>query len=302
MPPNKERPDWQGIWERLRKLGIEFDENRRNGIVEAFERLPDSTPIGGRSLLERYVKHHMAFHVHLRVGCVGGTGPLKASKLCATFEWPRGVFLQNLELEFWSVHFHMAESEHEVREMKVAMLVGVPEFLQDRKRLLGRILPVRKRLQPLDVCAKSWPDSPEAIRWLPSPGDASTRGIPPTGVEGVDGEADAPPLVVRVFSSEGNNSGRRVSVRQGKLPNEMVERRAEVVDDITDDRPPFLHRRLPEGFTVEDYLACFYFNLGVDSVSVAIDERLDPFIQQAHVHIRPLDLRPTSIQRVAHGC
>jgi hypothetical protein len=174
MPPNREHPDWQGIWERLRKLGLEFDYDRRNGIVEAFERLYNPAPVDWRSLLERYVEGDAEVHVHIRTRACVLPDVLDASNLCATFEWPGDVLLNDSERNFWCQGArhdspNVVEYDEEVGEVKVAVLVRVPEFIENRKRLFGRILPAAKRLQLLDDCAKVWPDSPEATRYLIRP-------------------------------------------------------------------------------------------------------------------------------------
>jgi hypothetical protein len=235
--------------------------------------------------------------------------------LCATFGWPGTILLNNSELDFWREGkrldaSNVVEPDQEMGEVKVAMLVDVPEFVENRKRLFGRILPTVKRLQRLDNCAKVWPDSPEATRYLfprptgppVSPGDAPTTGaISLAGVDGVNGEADVSPFATRSLS--GYRGGRGVPVGEGKLPDEVVERGAEVVDHIPDDGSPEFDRRFPEPFTVDDYLAGLQVIQGVEFVQVAIvDKRIDLLVQEAQVHIRPTYLGPTSaeVRSVSH--
>jgi hypothetical protein len=313
MPPYREHPNWQGIWERLRKLGLEFDHDRRNGIVEAFERLYNPAPVGWRSLFERYVEGDAEIHIHIRSRVSIFPDIFEAANLCATFKWPRGVLLDDSERKFW-----LGDARHESpniveggakeSEMKVAMLVDVPEFVENGKRLFGRILPAVKRLQLLDDCAKVWPDSPEATRYLfprpfgppISPGDASPGGVLSTRVSGVDGEADVPPLAPRL-TSPGDRVRRGVPVGDGELPNEVIERGAEIVDDISDDSPQYLDRGFR--FTVDEYLGSLPVVLGSDVVRTHIlGERLDPFTKEIQVHIRPIYLGPTSteVELVGH--
>jgi hypothetical protein len=197
---------------------------------------------------------------------------------------------------------NIVEYDADESEMGVAMLVDVPEFVENRKRLFGRILPTVKRLQLLDDCAKVWPDSPEATRYLfprpvgppISPGDVSSRGVLSTRVNGKDGEADVPPLTPRL-TSPGDRVRRDVPVGESELPNEVVESRAEVVDDISDDGSPLFdsgHR-----FTVDEYLGSLPVVLGFDFVRIQIlGERLDPFVEELQVHIRPTYLSPTSTE------
>jgi hypothetical protein len=301
MPPYREHPDWQGIWERLRKLGLEFDHERRNGIVEAFERLYSPAPVGWRSLFERYVEGDTEAHIHIRTRASIWPDIFEASNLCATFKWPRGVLLNDSEHKFWlegaaNDSPNIVEYDAEESEMKVAMLVCVPEFIENRKRLFGRILPAAKRLQLLDDCAKVWPNSPEALRWLDPPGDASARDrVSRAGVERKDRESYLPPLVVRVSPSVRNYGRGRVSVGEGELPDEVIERGAEIVDDISDDGPPQFDRGFR--FTVDEYLGSLPVVLGFDFVRTHIlGERLDPFVEEVQVHLRPTYLGPTSTE------
>jgi len=307
MPPYREHPDWQGIWERLRKLGLEFDHDRRNGMVEAFERLYNPAPVGWRSLSERYVEGDAEVHIHIRSRVSIWPDIFEVSNLCATFKWPRGVFLNDSEHKFWveetsNGSVNIVEGGAEESKMKVAVLVDVPQFIENRKRLFGRILPAVKRLQLLDDCAKVWPDSPEATRYLfprpvgppISPGDASPGGVLSTRVNGVDGEANVPPLAPRL-TSPGNRVRGGVPVGDGELPDEVIERGAEIVDDISDDSPQHLDRGLR--FTVDEYLGTLPVVLGSDVVRThTLGERLDPFTKEVQVHIRPTYLGPTSTE------
>ena len=307
MPPYREHPNWQGIWERLRKLGLEFDHDRRNGIVKTFERLYNPAPVGWRSLFERYVEGDAEVHVHIHTNVSMLPDVLDASNLCATFKWPQGVLLNDSEHKFWcggTRHDspNVVECDEEEAEVKVAMLVDVPEFIENRKRLLGRILPTVKRLQLLDDCAKVWPDSPEATRFLVrppagrpiSPGDASPRGVSLTPVKGVDGEADLPPLAPR-STPRGDRVRRSVPVGDGELPDEVIERGAEIMDDISDDGSPLFNGRLR--FTVDEYLGSLPVVLGYNFVRThTLGERLDPFVDELQVHIRPTYLGPTSTE------
>jgi hypothetical protein len=307
MPPNKGQPDGQGIWERLRELGIEFPEYFHDRISQTFESLYNPRSMGWRSLLERYAVGYVGFHVHLQNRASVRPDLLNAPYLCATFEWPRTIRLNKSERDFWreAQGFNASdtvEPDQERGEVEVAMLVDVPEFVKNRKRVPVRFLPTVERLQALELCTQSWSDTPEAIRWLPTPGDAPTGGVSLAGVEAVDRESDLSPPVVQVGPLAGNDGGRHVSIGESELPNEMIQRGAEVVNHVPDDGPPFLARRLDKGFTVDDYLASLRVVLGVNSVQIMLlDERLDALTEELQVYIRPLDLPLASIQRVAHG-
>src|SRR5919107_1300445 len=139
MPPYREHPNWQGIWERLRKLGLEFDHDRRNGIVKTFERLYNPAPVGWRSLFERYVEGDTEVHIHIHTDVCLLPDIFEASNLCATFKWPRRVLLDDSEHNFWlggaaNDSPNIVEYDADESEMGVAMLVDVPEFVENRKR------------------------------------------------------------------------------------------------------------------------------------------------------------------------
>ena len=89
--------------------------------------------------------------------------------------------------------------------------------------------------------------------------------------------------------------GRRVPLRDSELPNEVVERGTEIVNDVPDDRTPFVYGWLPEDLTVDGYLACLGIRLSVKFVRATIvNERLDPLVQEVQVHVRSLDFRATA--------
>ncbi|MBV9454876.1 MAG: hypothetical protein JOZ19_12290 [Rubrobacter sp.] len=278
-------------WEKLEKMGLELDEYRRHRVTEAIKNLHNSAPIGWRPFLEHYIEGRQGLHVHLVHSGTTSNGRSGAPYLCATFERPRSPLLVDAELEFWNSRIRecvddILEAEVADSEGQVAVLVDVPEFIQDRKRLFGRILPVVKRLQPLEFCAQSWPNSPDAIWWLGSPRDTSTRGVSLARVECVDREADLPPPV-----SERNHGGRNVPVGKGESPDELVERGAEVVDNVTNNQAPFPCGWLPEGFGVNDYLSCLRIERGVNFAQLFLEPLIDPVVQSFQVHFRPLQFQ-----------
>jgi len=86
-----------------------------------------------------------------------------------------------------------------------------------------------------------------------------------------------------------------VPLRDSELPNEVVERGTEIVNDVPDDRTPFVYGWLPEDLTVDGYLACLGIRLSVKFVRATIvNERLDPLVQEVQVHVRSLDFRATA--------
>ena len=79
------------------------------------------------------------------------------------------------------------------------------------------------------------------------------------------------------------------------LPDEVIERGAEIMDGISDDGSPLFNGRLR--FTVDEYLGSLPVVLGYDFVRThTLGERLDPFVEELQVHIRPTYLGPTSTE------
>ena len=113
-------------------------------------------------------------------------------------------------------------------------------------------------------------------------------------VKGVDGGADLPPLAPR-STPRGDRVRRSVPVGDGELPDEVIERGAEIMDDISDDGSPLFKGRLR--FTVDEYLGSLPVVLGYDFVRThTLGERLYLFVEELQVHIRPTYLGPTSTE------
>jgi hypothetical protein len=278
------------------RQGVEKAEDVGNVVANLRERLYDRRSVGWRPLLERYIKGEYGLHIHLnhqRVG-IRSSDSFDSTYLCATFEWPRGFLLKDSELEFWTLALNVMEPNVEERGMKVAVLVNVPEFVQNRKRLFSRILPCNKRLQSLELCAQTWPDSPEALKVFGTgPGDEVSEMVRGMRLN-VNRETDVSPLAPQP-TFRNRIWGRRVPLRDSELPNEMVERGTEIVNDVPDDRTPFVYGWLPEDLTVDGYLACLGIRLSVKFVRATIvNERLDPLVQEVQMHVRSLDFRPTA--------
>jgi hypothetical protein len=186
--------------------GVEKVENVADVIANLRERLFNPPSMGWRPLPERYIKGEQGVHVHLKQRGFSLSDSLESGPpdLCATFEWPRGVLLVNFELDFWRArireHEHdSAKVEQVAGQDQVAVLVDIPEFIQNRQRLLGRILPVFKRLQLLEVCAKTWPDSPEALQVFGlGPRDESFAMVPGAGVD-MDRESNVSPFATQTL-------------------------------------------------------------------------------------------------------
>src|SRR4051812_21332168 len=82
-------------------MGLELDEDRRHGFMEALKGLDKPRSVGWRPLRESYIGEEGRIHVHLRQGDGAAPELSDASKLCALFEWPRGFQHSRQEMLFW---------------------------------------------------------------------------------------------------------------------------------------------------------------------------------------------------------
>jgi len=132
--------------------------------ADAAKRLENAPSIGWRPLAERYIDGEVRIHVHLRqahgldghegrlaaVGTrvhlhdrlgertVGAPDDPSAPDLCWTYEFPRRTLGDDLELDItriWERFYreHVSEFDGRIDQMKVAVLVDVPEFLKHRE-------------------------------------------------------------------------------------------------------------------------------------------------------------------------
>src|SRR4051812_11648411 len=94
-------------WERLRVLGLEIEEERRDAILEAHERLQDGDSVRWGSLIERYVKLQTRVHLYVKLrhpdGVADARRDLHTRQLyCGSFKWPESTAPKDLDLEFLS--------------------------------------------------------------------------------------------------------------------------------------------------------------------------------------------------------
>lgn len=109
-----------------------------DALADLVQRMKDQPPIGWRPLLESYVNNEPRIHVHLRQRTsqefAGGGDQPCTPDLCATYEWPSGALGDDLEVSIretwtkWSGD-HVGKIDGRIDQVKVAMLVDVPEFL-----------------------------------------------------------------------------------------------------------------------------------------------------------------------------
>jgi hypothetical protein len=275
-----------------------------DGCSDVVEFLRNPRPVGWRPLSERYVEGHARIHVHLGQRYAGHANLLHPTHLCATFKWPHIPHGHHFELnvrragERWLENPTLHTNE-ESRKGHMAMLVDVPKFVKHPKGVSG-VLPTVKGLQRLQVCRQVIADAPEFSRSCLAPGDKVARGVRRRGVE-FNREGDVSPFSARLAPRD--DGGRSVPIDESELPNQVVQGGAEVVHDVPDDDAPLGNRWLPQGFSVDDYLACIEVVIRFNSVRVAIHEPLYPFAKVNQVLFCPTELGPTSgeVGLTGHG-
>lgn len=238
--------------------------------------------MGWRSLVESYIYGDVRLHVHVRHGRDKSDRP-RATDFCLTYEWPRGALGHDLELmlrQTWEAFYkeHVVKLDGRIDQMKVAMLVDVPEFLEHGEGFtIGRVLPCLKRLQRLEQCDECGIDGPELLG----------RGGLPVISALDDGEGDVAPAVL------GRGGVRRVTgvvLTQGE--DKLVERGAESVHDIPDDRPPHTRGRWLGRLCVDDcgrHVLAHHVWLHVNAVSL-VRKVSDETSQRVNVFVRPVSL------------
>jgi len=294
-------------WKRLAELGFKPDKRLRDRITAGLQGLYHSPPVGWRSLLERYVEREAQIHVHLRIR--RGDDPARRhrinpylpdyTELCATFEWPDGALFKDLEIEShwgwigvlrpWPRDRREAvQADERINDVGMAVLVDAPQFIQDGELVpVWGALPTTKWLQPLEICKQTWIDGPESL--LPD--------LRPLLLVQDDGEADPPPAVVpwdRVRR-------RRTRFEIAQLPDELIERGAEVVDDIANKTP---ERRgdLAGWSRVERQFPWDHLHVSLDfeGVRAAVDKGDSSPFERSNVYVRALNPFETTLE-ISHG-
>jgi len=173
-------------------------------------------------------------------------------------------------------------------QVQMAMLVDVPEFFKNHKRLpFGSILPCDKRLQRLDVFGETWPDSPEIF----------SRGLRPTRRFNDNWKANiTPPRIIRE-----RVCGRASLLEDSQLPDEIVKGRPKVIDCISDEQSPF-----PEGSILADsashnILASIRVQNNFNSICPTTDKTVDGICQIPDMDDRPLQFGTEIIRRKRRG-
>jgi hypothetical protein len=261
MPPNKEQRE---RLEALLKLAYDFGDTP-NYFVDG---LDDSTP-----LWKLYLRNRIAFSVRVKVDVRRHHA---SHYLIAEFKAlsPRmerdgdgiGPAQRRVALEATS----------DIHEYRVddAVFVCVGEVLEDGKGVLTPV-PSVVRLKQLNHC-------PMPRGYLPQ-----TTGL------GKVSTLDSGDRFISDRELDFLNVPRRLApgVVESKLPNEVVEGRSQVVNDVPDREPCSAQKQVGHLCDVEDVLACVRVDLGANSyqVSFSPDDRFDFALQGVVVLDRPVD-------------
>lgn len=154
------------------------------------------------------------------------------------------------------------------------MLVGIPEFLQDRQRVAWRVVPSFVRLLA--------PDEPLGV--LRNPGEHRLLpGYRPL-IEVPLSQRDRE-LVVLAGDS---------TVCENELPDQMVERGADVVDVLTGDHPDFDRRWLPSPDAKHGPAGLRLFVVD-EFVGLILAPKLDAVFDRMSVSVRSTKLGPDAV-------
>lgn len=255
-----------GIGEKLLQRPTECEEDEFCGIEEI---------IDDRSLPERYIEGRIAFHVHIGIRSHGADPdlynvcavfyPIESFDLLALREFQMGL---NARQDYWEQH---------------PVLVELPEGVEQRQQLWA--VPSLVRLAPLD----------ERNRCIADPIELPVPFVPrlPPGARRPRLESLAG---LRAAYGEGVFAVGFTAAEMHDLPNEVIKRRAKIVDDLSDDDRPASNRVwLPSGIQAKDVATGSLISLHENGEGHRIlSEALDFGIQRSQLIARTVNLRPNS--------
>ena len=225
----------------------------------------------GRSAAERYVDGAAGLHVHL--GLVGAGGPnADVKQTCALF-----IALDPLREYLPAAHLNLGCFADGEQWQEVPVLVDVPESVEQPEQ---RVVASLVRLTSLDLCERigAHADERPVPIGLGPLVPASGGGEPLLGHAIAEREPD---LII----------GCGV-VQQNELEGEVIERGAEVVDDLAHDRAQARDFSwLPAGVQPEEVLGALRVSEGNDGPAVRIvAERKNFMVKRLQLLYRTIDL------------
>lgn len=314
-------------------------------LPEGVEEPRDLVPAGAKKrkhvralsrhpIAEQYAQGEVVVHVHLDLrGDLGGLGEVDSDDrhLCLTYQWPQrpvGDLLDSKLRRFWRrakrAHLRPDESAGDDGEIEGFVLVSVPEFMEDPKRVTqhGRVplvLPSVVWLRTLDDCT----------RGRTHEGQAPIGGLGPLLRVLAVGKGEVSFAVLREFPLRRSWLG-RVAAHEIELAGKKIKRAAEVVDGVADPGGPLTDGRIlprlqrhrgepgagkeaswtqgvgakPAGPGFEEDPGRLLEHLRVilfddDGVGVATSEPLQGVLQRSQVLVCGSQFRPRVIKAVA---
>jgi len=233
------------------------------------------------SIAKGYAEGKWAFHLHVRLR-TAGVEP-KQHDLCSVFERCAGAEeFPNLEGEgsFTDVDGtdQIPDVGERIRRVEDAVLIPVPEVVEDVERVVLRRVPALVRLRSLDECPH--------IAANRNPFERAGRSSFLIPAEDVSNEVhlggmDRERMVVL----------RRSPISLDQSADEMVQGRAEVVDDLAkNDAQPKRHRL--EYLEAHDIAVRLRILLELDSIGVRVIPEGPPLaIEKYLLLVRPVELR-----------
>lgn len=250
---------------------------------------------GDSSLSKAYVDRKIAAHIHFTGHTVGGRDDSKQKGYCAILEaasWDVHLTPNTREAVAvdtyvsWEGFFRQVESGG-VNDL---VFISVPQTFQDRQLVPGRAVPSFVRLHCLNQCLVS---VAYAIQLLPTirvpvrPILAS-GSLRMGGLENIDRESIA--------------SGRPHSVEANKLPNKVIESRADVVNHLPkqDSQNNGGRLNIAEHLDVPIPKTVLWFR--GDVVGIAFDVLGQLGLENIQLVLCPTELGPHTFQTgAAHG-
>lgn len=226
-----------------------------------------------KSLPERYVEGRIGLHVHMGIRSHGADPDLY--NVCAFFQ----PIVPVDQLAFREFQFRLGMKEPYWQQHP--MLVALPESVDLGESLWA--VPSLVRLAPFDKGDSCIADAVEIpVPFMPR------RGLPSSAGPGLKS-------FVRLFTA--NRPGMvpiRLSTAEiHSLPDEMIQRRTKIVDDLADDdRPSSLRVWLPGGVQAKDVVTSLLILLGAAREGVRIVPKGQNFgIQRLQLSNCPISLR-----------
>jgi len=128
----------------------------KDGVVDVLHHLSDNESnvhVLCGSLVERYKRQEMGFHIHLQSRSFGTIDDGKRPDLCLLIERGSEVDVSPcLPVDILGNQIIRRDASVEVSVQYPSVLVDVAEIINDSQHILAGVLPMTVRLQPLNLC------------------------------------------------------------------------------------------------------------------------------------------------------